>query len=593
MVIDYRALNEKTIGDAYPLPNITEILDQLGSAKYFSVFDLASGFHQIPMHEAHAKKTAFSTPHGHYEFNRMPFGLKNAPATFQRLMDQVLSGLQGIELFVYLDDIVLYASSLREHELKFDKLAERLKRANLRLQPDKCEFLRKGVGYLGHIISDKGVKPDPEKVRAVKEFPRPRHAKNIKQFLSLAGYYRRFIPNFSKLAHPLTELLKKDKEFNWNPEQEQSFITLRDSLCTQPILQYPDFTKAFVLTTDASGYAIGGILSQGVVGKDLPIAYASRLLNNAEQNYSTIEKELLAIVYCVNHFRPYLYGRKFVLVTDHKPLVWLHSVKDPTSRLVRWRLKLAEYKYEVMYKAGKTNVNADALSRNPTPTPAAKSQQILILENDPISFDSDESLFSAVPKPGTRETGTPINAEGTPSTLPCEQLNEAEEYANSESEANAESDAESESSTESDNDERPFENPNEPAIIRNPVGPNVIMIPDNFTTRRDNLVIFTTQQGIPIDQGARMLADTKSLPLIKNATLGRARVDRNGSRRIISLIIKDRVSGITEKEIVKETMHSLLDVVTELGLQSISIARSNVDNVPWETVYSQLTRTLS
>lgn len=202
MVINYRALNEKTIGDAYPLPNIAEILDQLGSAKYFSVFDLASGFHQIPMDETHAKKTAFSTSHGHYEFNRMPFGLKNAPATFQRLMDQVLSGLQGIELFVYLDDIVLYASSLREHELKFDKLGERLKRANLRLQPDKCEFLRKEVGYLGHIISDKGVKPDPEKIRAVKDFPRSRNAKNMKQFLGLAGYYRRFIPNFFKLAHP-------------------------------------------------------------------------------------------------------------------------------------------------------------------------------------------------------------------------------------------------------------------------------------------------------------------------------------------------------------------------------------------------------
>lgn len=142
MVIDYRALNEKTIGDAYLLPNITEILDQLGSAKYFSVFDLASGFHQIPMHESNAKKTAFSTPHGHYEFSRMPFGLKNAPATFQRLMDQVLSGLQVTELFVYLDDIVLYASSLREHEIKFNKLAEKLRKANLRLQPDKCEFLR-------------------------------------------------------------------------------------------------------------------------------------------------------------------------------------------------------------------------------------------------------------------------------------------------------------------------------------------------------------------------------------------------------------------------------------------------------------------
>ena len=335
MVIDYRALNEKTIGDAYPLPNITEILDQLGSAKYFSVFDLAYGFHQIPMDETDAPKTAFSTPHGHYEFTRMPFGLKNAPATFQRLMDQTLSGLQGNEIFVYLDDVVLYASSLQEHGIKFRKLAERLRQANLKLQPDKCEFLRREVTYLGHIISENGVKPDPGKIQAVKEFPRPKDQKTIKQFLGLAGYYRKFIANFSKIAKPLTDLLKKDVTFVWNSEQDTAFCSLRDALCSQPVLQYPDFAQPFVLTTDASGYAVGGVLSQGDVGKDLPIAYTSRLLNKAENNYSTIEKELLAIIYCIGHFRPYLYGRRFTLVTDHKPLVWLHSVRDPTSRLFR------------------------------------------------------------------------------------------------------------------------------------------------------------------------------------------------------------------------------------------------------------------
>ncbi|KAL6421421.1 hypothetical protein ACFW04_013882 [Cataglyphis niger] len=273
------------------------------------------------MHESHAGKTAFSTPHGHYEFNRMPFGLKNAPATFQRLMDQVLSGLQGSELFVYLDDIVLYASSLREHVIKFDKLAERLRQANLKLQPDKCEFLRKEVGYLGHIISDEG------------------------------------------------------EPFDWTDEQESAFVQLREALCTEPILQYPDFTKPLVVTTDASGYAIGGILSQGSIGKDLPIAYTSRLLNTAEKNYSTIEKELLAI--------------------------------DPTSRLVRWRLKLAEYEYEVKYKAGRTNVNADALSRNPTQTlPIIKrtrkdeSNRIFPIEREAMP-DSDESLFNCA---GTSES---------------------------------------------------------------------------------------------------------------------------------------------------------------------------------------------
>lgn len=209
MVLDFRTLNEKTIGDAYPLPNIADILDQLGSAKYFSIFDLASGFHQIKMHPDDSHKTAFSTPHGHCEFDRMPFGLKNAPATFQRLMDRILTGMQGTEIFVYLDDIVLCASSLREHEIKFEKLAARLREANLKLHTDKCEFLRTEVlTYLGHVISENGVYPDPEKIKAVQNFPVPKTPKHIKQFLGLAGYYRRFIEGFSKITKPLTNLLK-------------------------------------------------------------------------------------------------------------------------------------------------------------------------------------------------------------------------------------------------------------------------------------------------------------------------------------------------------------------------------------------------
>ena len=225
MVIDYRKLNEKTISDAYPLPNITDILDQLGAAKYFSILDLASGFHQIPMDPKSKAKTAFSTPHGHYEFNKMPFGLKNAPATFQRCMDLILSGLQGIELFVYIDDIVIYADSLEEHSRKLRTLLARLQNAGLALQPEKCRFLRHEIGYLGHVISSEGVKPDP---------------------------------------------------FVWNEVTQSAFEKLRDTICSEPLLQFPNFNQPFLVTTDASDYAVGAILSQGQVGKDLPIAYASR-----------------------------------------------------------------------------------------------------------------------------------------------------------------------------------------------------------------------------------------------------------------------------------------------------------------------------
>jgi len=339
------------------------------------------------MDSADAHKTAFSTPHGHFQFERMPFGLKNAPATFQRLMDQTLSGLQGAELFVYMDDIVVYASSLREHDIKMDKLMKRLREANLKLQPDKCEFLRHEVAYLGHIIGEDGVRPDPQKIAAVKNFSPPKSLKNVRQFLGLAGYYRRFIPQFSKIARPLSQLTKKETPFSWNKEQQHAFTLLKEALCSEPILQYPNFSLPFILTTDASNYAIGGVLSQKHDDRDLPIAYASRILNPAEGNYSTIEKELLAITYCTNHFRPYLYGRKFTLITDHQPLVWIHKVKDPTSRLIRWRLKLKEYNYEVVYKCGSMNKNADALSRNP---PRELSKEIAIVEIVDVTKEEEE-----------------------------------------------------------------------------------------------------------------------------------------------------------------------------------------------------------
>lgn len=238
-----------------------------------------------------------------------------------------------------------------------------MRKYNLKLQPDKCEFLRKEVSYLGHVIGSTGVRPDEKRVEAVKSYPVPKTTRELKGFLGLAGYYRRFIPNFSKIAKPLTELLKKNTPYVWDDRTEKAFNTLKELLTTQPLLQYPNFTKPFVLTTDASNDAIGAILSQGPIGKDLPISYASRTLNNAERNYPTVEKELLAIVWGCKHFRQYLYGRKFTVVTDHRPLTWIFSVKDPSSRLLRWRLKLEEYEYEVIYKKGSNNTNADALSR--------------------------------------------------------------------------------------------------------------------------------------------------------------------------------------------------------------------------------------
>jgi transposase InsO family protein len=363
LVIDYRQVNQKTVGDAYPLPDVTEILDQLGQSKYFSCIDMAMGYHQIKVAEHDRAKTAFSTKEGHWEYTRLPFGLKTAPATFQRMMNVVLSGLTGSRCFVFLDDIVVYARSLAEHDIKLREVFDRIRENNLKLKPEKCEFLRKEVSYLGHVISENGVSPEPAKTRAIEEYPPPQNVKQLRSFLGLMSYYRRFVPNFSHIAAPLHRLLKKDAVYEWTVENEQAFQILKGKLMSAPILKYPDFAQPFILTTDASEEGLGAVLSQGEISRDLPVAFASRTLSKAERSYSTTEKELLAVVWGMRYFRPYLYGKTFKVVTDHKPLTWIMNVKDPGSRLLRWRIKLEEYDYEVVYRKGALNTNADALSR--------------------------------------------------------------------------------------------------------------------------------------------------------------------------------------------------------------------------------------
>ena len=375
--VDFRKLNQISTGDAYPLPNITEILDQLGKSQYYTTLDLAQGYHQVKMHPDHCQKTAFSTDRGHFEFLRVPFGLKGAPATFQRLMNSVLTGLNGIKAFVYLDDIIVYALNLEDHSRKLKEVFNRLRESNLKLQPSKCSFMRKEVNYLGHVITDKGVRPNPQKIECVVKFPTPTNAKEIKSFLGLSGYYRRFVQNYGQIAKPLTSLLKKDIPFHWSDLCQEAFDKLKAILTKEPLLKYPDFEQPFNLTCDASNFAIGCILSQGPIGNDPPIAYASRTLNKAEQNYNTTEKELCAIVWGVKQYRPYLYGQKFNIITDHRALSWLFNVKDPGSRLIRWRLKLEEYEYEIHYKPGVNNTNADALSRIRTVTTRSNAKSEL------------------------------------------------------------------------------------------------------------------------------------------------------------------------------------------------------------------------
>lgn len=397
LVIDYRKLNEKTIEDKYPLPRIEEILDNLGKCMYFSTLDLAQGFHQIEMDESSIEKTAFTVNNGHFEYVRMPFGLKNAPATFQRVMDNILKEYLHKFCFVYMDDVVIFSKSLQEHMEHLNLIFLKLRQFNLKVQLDKSEFLRKEVAFLGHVITSEGIKPNPTKLEAIKKYPIPKSVKEIKSFLGLIGYYRRFISNFAHITSPMTKYLRKNEKINIeDPNYAQAFYHCKELLMNALILTYPDFSKPFTLTTDASNVAIGGVLTQF----NKPIGYYSRTLNSAEKNYSTIEKELLAIIDCTKHFRPYLFGKHFTIETDHNPLVWLDKLKEPNSRLVRWKLKLSEFDYEIKYKKGKENLVADALSR-------------IEVNNNEIETMST-----------TPEVGETISAEELEELLPDELLNE-------------------------------------------------------------------------------------------------------------------------------------------------------------------------
>lgn len=297
LVIDNRKLNEKSIGDKYPIPNITDLFDKLGRCQYFTTLDLASGFHQIEVSEDSIEKTAFSTDGGHYEFLRMSFGLKNSPATFQRVMDHELRGLKNNICLVYLDDVIISSVSLEDHMKNLKSVFDRIPEANFKIQLDKSAFLKKEVSYFGHVVTTEGVKPNPDKLKAVRSYPIPKTPKEVKVFLGMLGYYREFIKDFAKITKPLTKSLKKNNKIDINnPVYRESFELCKNLLTNEPLLQYPDFEKPFNLTTDASNFAIGSILSYGPIGKDLPIAYASRTLNDHELNYSTIEKELLTII---------------------------------------------------------------------------------------------------------------------------------------------------------------------------------------------------------------------------------------------------------------------------------------------------------
>ncbi|GJW03457.1 putative nucleotidyltransferase, ribonuclease H [Tanacetum coccineum] len=359
MCIDYRELNKLTMKNRYPLPRIDDLFDQLQGSSIYLKIDLRSGYHQLRVREEDIPKPTFRTRYRHYEFQVMPFGLTNAPAVFMDLMNRACKPYLDKFVIVFIDDILIYSRNEKEYEEHLKTILELLKKEELYAKFSKCEFWINTVKFLGHVIDSSGIHVDPTKIEAVKNWASPTTPSEIRQFLGLAGYYRRFIEGFSKIAKPMTELTQKDRKFDWGEEQETAFQLLKQKLCAAPILALPEGSDDFVVYCDASIKGLGAVLMQRMK----VIAYASRQLKIHEKNYTTHDLELGAVVFALKIWRHYLYGTKCVVFTDHKSLQHILNQKELNMRQRRWIELLSDYDCEIRYHPGKANVVADALSR--------------------------------------------------------------------------------------------------------------------------------------------------------------------------------------------------------------------------------------
>ncbi|GJW02033.1 putative reverse transcriptase domain-containing protein [Tanacetum coccineum] len=359
MCIDYRELNKLTVKNRYPLPRIDDLFDQLQGSRVYSKIDLRSGYHQLRVREEDIPKTAFRTRYGHYEFQVMSFGLTNAPAVFMDLMNRVCKPYLDKFMIIFIDDILIYSKSKEEHAEHLKLILELLKKEELYAKFSKCDFWLSRVQFLGHVIDSEGIHVDPAKIESIKDWASPKTPTEIRQFLGLAGYYRRFIEGFSKIAKPMTKLTQKNVKFDWSEKAEAAFQLLKQKLCSASILALPEGSENFVVYCDASRKGLGAVLMQ----REKVIAYASRQLKIHEKNYTTHDLELGAVVFALKIWRHYLYGTKCVVFTDHKSLQHILDQKELNMRQRRWLELLSDYDCEIRYHPGKANVVADALSQ--------------------------------------------------------------------------------------------------------------------------------------------------------------------------------------------------------------------------------------
>ena len=406
LCVDLRRVNNVTRKDAYPLPNIQECLDSLSGAKWFCSLDLACGFWQVEVDERDQDKTAFVTKKGLFQWKVVPFGLCNAPATFERLMEKVLRGLQWQICNLFIDDLVVHGRTFEEMMANLQAVFDRINAAGLRHKPSKCTLCKRKVAFLGHVVSADGVMCDPAKLEAVAEWPTPKTVTEIRSFLGLAGYYRRFIAKFSAIAAPMIKLTEKNRPFVWDEACEEAFVRLKACLMDAPILAYPNTDPAFkfVLDTDCSGQAMGAVLSQVQDGVEKVIAYGSKTLNAAQRNYCVTYRELLSLVYFLKYFRHFLIGRKILVRSDHASLRWLMNFKDCEGMVGRWLAKLAVYDFQIEHRIGKDHGNADGLSRR-VPTPKRHCERPECPDCPPIQAKQGRSPKNQPNPPDKREAG--------------------------------------------------------------------------------------------------------------------------------------------------------------------------------------------
>ena len=424
MCIDYRALNKITTKNRYPLPRIDELMDRLHGASVFSKIDLRSGYHQVRVEDDDIQKTAFRTRYGHYEFLVLPFGLTNAPATFMHLMHDVLRKFLDDFVVVYLDDILIYSASEAEHEDHVRRVLEKLRQHQLYAKKSKCDFFKASVEFLGHVVTGDGISMEAAKIKAIQQWPPLKDVHDVRQFLGLASWYRRFIRDFAAISTPISELQRKDVPWSWGPAQEEAFNAIKKALTTAPVLMIPNVEEEFYVHADASDYATGAVLLQRD-SKDLrPVAYESKKLSDAERRYATHDRELLAIVHALHAWRCYLHRRHFTILSDHRALRYLHTQPTLNDRQARWLSEMADYSFDIQHVAGKDNVAADALSRRPdhrvsalstwAPEPTfvamfTEHYETEELEQHPAYFQEGEFWYTE--RDGARRIVVPDNAD--------------------------------------------------------------------------------------------------------------------------------------------------------------------------------------